>query len=214
MEKKEYTPVFVAALAVVTILGFAGGGMAWLKLDKALKSQGRDLAEARKQLVALDQSLSNQQHEVLEARKQLAAVSNHLADAQMSNQSLNQQLAEIQSELREGKAVAQTQFPPGHVGPVTAPGIPAGASVEDQLRAEGKRWERTQGQIVLGSYVQDMLEGRLNQPAGRGCIGKVMSVVVDANGTPAATVDFGRGFVVGLNLSELSLIRFLGPDLR
>ena len=214
MEKKENAPVFVVALAVVTFLGFACGGIAWFNLDETLRSQGHDLGEARRHLLALDQAVSTQRKDLNDAWEQLAPADDELADAQEGNQALAKQLTETQSKLRENEAAAETHFLQGHAAPVMAPGIPARVSVEDQLRAEGKRWERAEGQITLGSYVQDILEGRSGQPNGRGSIAKVMSIAVNDQGRSSATADFGRGYVVGIDVSELSLIRFLGPDLR
>jgi hypothetical protein len=83
----------------------------------------------------------------------------------------------------------------------------ADSSVEEQLRSRGKHWVRTGGEITLGAYVQDTLVGRLNQPAGRGSIGRVVALAFGANGQPDARVDFGRGYAVGIHLSELALVR-------
>ena len=80
-------------------------------------------------------------------------------------------------------------------------------SVEGQLRAGGKQWEKAPGNIVKGAYVQDIFEGRLHQPKGRGAIGKVVSVETPEDGTPCAVVDFGRGYSVPIKLSELALLR-------
>ncbi len=84
-------------------------------------------------------------------------------------------------------------------------GTPTGLSVEEQLIADGKQWTRIGGEITVGSYVEDILENRLNQPEGRGSVGIVISV--STNGQPAAVVDFGRGFSVGIFLTELSLLQ-------
>lgn len=84
---------------------------------------------------------------------------------------------------------------------------PAAAdSVEGKLRAEGKHWVRTDGQIVPGVYVQDIFEGRLNQPTGRGAVGKVLVVGPNDEGAQCATVDFGRGYLAGVKFSELALV--------
>ena len=85
--------------------------------------------------------------------------------------------------------------------------IAAANSVEGQLRSNGKKWIETTGEIRTGSYVQDLLEGRLNQPEGRGAIGKVISVRNADNGQPVALVDFGRGYQVPIQESELSLVK-------
>ena len=84
---------------------------------------------------------------------------------------------------------------------------PENQSVEEQLQAQGKRWEQTPGEIAVGVYVQDILEGRLGQPEGRGAIGKVLSIVKGDDGTPAAMVDFGGGYTAGIYLSELALLK-------
>lgn len=84
--------------------------------------------------------------------------------------------------------------------------VAAADSVEGRLRSHGKRWVRTPGEITSGAYVQDMLEGRLNQPEGRGAIGKVLSVSRGDNNQLVALVDFGRGYWVGIAESELSLV--------
>jgi hypothetical protein len=77
-------------------------------------------------------------------------------------------------------------------------------SVEGQLMAQGKRAVRTTGPITVRALVQDMLEGRLDQPKGRGAIGKVLSVSTGDSGEPVAVVDFGRDYSPGIYLSELS----------
>lgn len=79
-------------------------------------------------------------------------------------------------------------------------------SVEWQLRSEKKRWTPTRGEICVGAYVHDILEGRLDQPVGRGAIGRVVSLSTAWNGKPLATVDFGRGFSVPIYFSELSTV--------
>jgi hypothetical protein len=88
----------------------------------------------------------------------------------------------------------------------------AADSVEGQLRSQKKRWVQTTREVIAGAYVQDILEGRLGQPKGRGAIGKVLSVSTGDNGVEAATVDFGRGYSVGINLSELSLVEIVPED--
>ncbi|HSY42545.1 MAG TPA: hypothetical protein VK811_01455 [Candidatus Acidoferrum sp.] len=82
----------------------------------------------------------------------------------------------------------------------------AADSVEGQLRTAGKGWIKATGEIKAGSYVQDILEGRLNQPLGRGAIGKVVYVAFGDGGQLDAMVDFGRGYRVGIHESELSLV--------
>lgn len=93
----------------------------------------------------------------------------------------------------------------------TSSEIAAPDSIEGKLRSQGKHWTKITGGITVGAYVQDTLEGRLDQPAGRGAIGRVISVTSDPKVTPAAKVDFGRGYAPGINLSELSLVS-VAPD--
>jgi beta-lactamase regulating signal transducer with metallopeptidase domain len=90
--------------------------------------------------------------------------------------------------------------------------VAAPDSVEGQLRFQGKHWVRTEGEMNVGSYMQDMLEGRLNQPQGRGAIGKIVSFGGGQDGVSGATLDFGRGYVVGVKFSELSLVRIVPND--
>ena len=90
--------------------------------------------------------------------------------------------------------------------PWTSSQAAAADSVEGQLRAHGEHWVKTTGEITTGAYVQDILEGRLNQPEGRGAIGKVVSVSTGDNGQRVAKVDSGRSYSVGISLSELSLV--------
>ncbi len=90
--------------------------------------------------------------------------------------------------------------------PWTSSEVAAADSVEGQLRSQGKRWVKNPGEITVGAYVQDVLEGRMNQPKGRGAIAKVVAISTEENGVRAALVDFGRGVTVGINLSELSLV--------
>ena len=96
--------------------------------------------------------------------------------------------------------------------PWTSSEVAAVDSVEGQLRSQGKRWVQTTGEITVGAYVQDTLEGRLGQPKGRGAIGKVVSVSTRDNGVQAAVVDFGRGYSPGINLSELSLVSVVAEE--
>jgi hypothetical protein len=56
---------------------------------------------------------------------------------------------------------------------------------------------------------QDLLEGRLGQPKGRGAIGRIISLGANASGTPGAVVDFGRGYAPDINLTELSPVSIL-----
>jgi hypothetical protein len=77
-------------------------------------------------------------------------------------------------------------------------------SIEGQIVAQGKRWERTIGNIVPGAYVEDILTGRLGQPEGRGTVGKVVSVDTSDIGHESAQVDFGRGYTTTIYFTELS----------
>jgi hypothetical protein len=95
---------------------------------------------------------------------------------------------------------------PARDTPWTSSQLAAADSIEGQLRSQGKRWVQTTGEINVGAYVQDILEGRLDQPRGRGAIGQVVSISTGNNDVPAAEVDFGRGYSVGINLSELALV--------
>ena len=103
--------------------------------------------------------------------------------------------------------------PPEATGVWTSTQVAAPDSLEGQLRSQGKYWVRTPGEITVGAYVQDILEGRLNQPMGRGAIGKVLSLST-VNGRPTGTVEFGRGYSVPMFLSEVCLVRFIkeGPQ--
>jgi hypothetical protein len=98
------------------------------------------------------------------------------------------------------------------IGP--RPGQPDGAaapdSVEGRLRADGLKWEMAPGQVKAGGYVKDILQGRLDQPEGRGEIGKVTSVD-EFIGLEHAWVDFGRNCVEHIRTSELSPIRMVEP---
>ncbi len=115
------------------------------------------------------------------------------------------QLTEIQEELRHVGITRRF-----HSGPMpgswSSADPAASDSVEGKLRAQGKHWLKTPGDITVGSYVQDTLEGRTGQPQGRGAIGKVVALGSDGNGAQGASVDFGRGYVAGIHLSELSLV--------
>jgi hypothetical protein len=136
-----------------------------------------------------------------EAQKQLADARAALADLRKENEALKTQLAQAQAELSQLKARLETA-PTFPVAPNFAGVEPAAAdSVEGQLAAQGKTWKRINVPIVPGTYVEDILEGRLNQPKGRGRIGKVTAVAPDG---AAATVDFGRGYSPGIFLRELS----------
>jgi hypothetical protein len=85
----------------------------------------------------------------------------------------------------------------------------AADSVEGQLRSHGKRWVRSNEPITIGSYVEDILDPRLNQPTGRGAVGKVLAISPPNGGPVAADVDFGRGYVTGIDVRELAAVTVL-----
>ena len=80
------------------------------------------------------------------------------------------------------------------------------------MRAKGKHWVRVPDEIVVGGYVEDTLDNREGVPFGRGAIGKVVSLGPGDDGAMGAMVDFGRGYVAGIKLTELSVIRFVPED--
>ena len=81
-------------------------------------------------------------------------------------------------------------------------------SLESRIRDKGLYWVTVDREIKRNAFVQDLLEGRLNQPEGRGAIGRVKSLGFAENGEPYAIVDFGRGYKIGIFLAELSSINF------
>src|SRR4051812_14012945 len=88
------------------------------------------------------------------------------------------------------------------------PGLPG--SIEYTVLSNNQTWIRTSDPITTGSYVEDLLTDRLNQPDGRGSIGIVMDTSFDADyGVMAATVDFGRNYSVGIVFPELSPIQIV-----
>jgi hypothetical protein len=201
--------------AMASFLGFAACGLVGFKLERSLESQGRELSKAREQLLALDQSLAHQQHDLGGAREAIiAAVSDKFAEAQTNYQALNRQLTNIQSKLHDMQTASETHgpFPQVFDGPAihnvfvpaAGPDVAVADSVEGKLKAEGKHWKRTQGPVLVGSYAEDTLKARANQPKGRGWIGKVLSIGPDGS----ALVDFGRGYMVGIGQNELSPVDF------
>jgi RNA polymerase sigma factor (sigma-70 family) len=82
--------------------------------------------------------------------------------------------------------------------------VAAADSAEGNLLAQGKQWVPATGEIGVGAWVEDRLDGRHDQPEGRGALGKVLSISPGENQQPVALVDFGRGYTVGLNLSEIA----------
>ena len=81
-------------------------------------------------------------------------------------------------------------------------------SIEHSLINSNQWWIRTSDPIVIGSYVEDVLTGRLNQPEGRGLIGIVTETGFDQDyGVMAAMVDFGRDYSVGIVFPELTAVQ-------
>jgi hypothetical protein len=217
MENKERNSGLGLAVAVAGFLGLAACGIVCLTLNRTLKTQRHELSETKAQLAALAQAGKTQERALGETREQLAAVAGKFAEAEKQAQTLSQQITELQSKLREShsRPVAQAPVPAFQFQFANgAPDVPAADSVEGKLRSEGKRWEQTGGQPVVGDYVQDIMTGRMNQPNGRGSIGKVVFTGANEDGRPWAQVDFGRGYIVGIMLSELSKILFLAPELQ
>jgi hypothetical protein len=88
------------------------------------------------------------------------------------------------------------------------PGLPG--SIEYSVLSNNQSWIQTNDPIIVGSYVEDLLTGRLNQPDGRGSIGIVTLTSFDADyNEMAATVDFGRNYSAGIVFSELSPIQIV-----
>jgi hypothetical protein len=88
------------------------------------------------------------------------------------------------------------------------PGLPG--SIEYTVLSNNQSWIHTSDPITTGSYVEDLLTDRLNQPDGRGSIGIVTNTGFDADyGVMAATVDFGRNYSVGIVFPELSPIQIV-----
>jgi hypothetical protein len=88
------------------------------------------------------------------------------------------------------------------------PGLPG--SVEYIVLSNNQTWIQTSDPITTGSYVEDLLTDRLNQPDGRGSIGIVTETGFDPDyGVMAATVDFGRAYSAGIVFPELSAIQIV-----
>lgn len=88
------------------------------------------------------------------------------------------------------------------------PGAPG--SIEYMVITNNETWVLTPDPINVGTYVQDMLTDRLNQPDGRGAIGIVTSTGFDPDyNQMAAVVDFGRDYSSGIVFSELSAIEIV-----
>ena len=88
------------------------------------------------------------------------------------------------------------------------PGLPG--SIEYSVLSNGQTWIQTSDPITVGSYVEDTLIDRNNQPDGRGSIGIVTDTGFDYDyNVMAATVDFGRAYSVGIVFPELSAIQIV-----
>ncbi len=88
------------------------------------------------------------------------------------------------------------------------PALPG--SIEYSLISNNQSWIGTSDPIDIGSYVEDLLTDRLNQPAGRGYIGIVTDTGFDQDyNEMAATVDFGRNYSVGIVFSELTAVQIV-----
>jgi len=101
---------------------------------------------------------------------------------------------------------------PGRILAQIEPGLPG--SVEYSVLSNGQTWIQSADPIAVGSYVQDLLTDRLDQPDGRGSIG-IVTDIFPATGfdspdpVNAATVDFGRDYSVGIVFPELSAIQIV-----
>ena len=83
-------------------------------------------------------------------------------------------------------------------------------SIEYSLISNNQSWIETSDPITTGTYVEDLLTDRLNQPDGRGLIGIVTDTGFDPDyGVMAAMVDFGRDYSVGIVFPELSAIQIV-----
>jgi hypothetical protein len=86
------------------------------------------------------------------------------------------------------------------------PALPG--SIEYSLISNNQWWSQTSDPITTGTYVEDLLTERWNQPVGRGLIGIVMYTAFDQDyGVMAAMVDFGRDYSVGIVFPELSAVQ-------
>src|SRR6476660_6271934 len=70
------------------------------------------------------------------------------------------------------------------------PALPG--SIEYSLISNNQSWFRTSDPITTGTYVEDLMTERWDQPTGRGIIGIVAYTTFDEDyGVMAAMVDFG-----------------------
>lgn len=204
MEKRECNIITALAVVIVILMGALVCGAAYFALYRPLKDQQAQLTAIQVKLVEMD-TVHAQLTEIQAALRESGA---GLADIKTALRENETELTNIKAEL--GKIGAMAGFRPGPMRRTwTSSEAAAADSVEGQLRSQGKHWVRAPGEITVGAYVQDILEGRLNQPQGRGAVGKVVSIALGEGSATAAQVDFGRGYVVGINLPELSPIRFV-----
>jgi hypothetical protein len=86
------------------------------------------------------------------------------------------------------------------------PALPG--SIEYLLLSSNQSWIETSDPITTGTYVEDLMTGRWDQPDGRGLIGIVTETGFDEDyGVMAATVDFGRDYTVGIVFPELTAVQ-------
>jgi Skp family chaperone for outer membrane proteins len=243
MEKKNLIMVLGLAIAVAALVACVAIGLNFHRssngqrpVESAAQAQMAAMAEELKnrmaalqsQMAALQSSMASvqpldmtaQQEALKKLQEQMDSMAKKLAEAQ--EEAMKNQMAAFQSSMAKAQPPGQVtthtyqvQVQPGQTVELHPPQAeaPAADSVEGKLRAEGKTWERVPGEPVPGEYVEDTMIGRMNQPKGRGNIGKVISIAID-NGTSCATVDFGRGCVEGIMFSELAPVHFVAPEMR
>jgi hypothetical protein len=221
MEKREFNIIAALAVVIVILLGVLVCGAGYFALYQPLKDQQAQLTAIQARLGEIETvhaQLTEIQAALRENGAGLAEIKTALRESGTELIALKTALRENGTELTEikaelGRMGAVAGFRPGAMrGRWTSGEVAAADSVEGQLRSQGKHWVRTTGEITVGAYVQDILEGRTGQPQGRGAIGKVVSIAPGEGNATAAQVDFGRGYVVGINLPELSLIQFVPFD--
>ena len=221
MEKRECNIITALAVVIVILLGVLICGAAYFALYRPLKDQQAQLTAIQAKLG----EVGTVHAQLTEMQAALRESGTGLTDIKTALRESGTELTELKTALREngteltdikaelGKIRAVAGFRPGPMrGTWTSSEAAAADSVEGQLRSQGKHWFRTTGEITVGAYVQDILEGRLGQPRGRGAIGKVVSIAPGEGNETAAQVDFGRGYIAGIILPELSLIKFVPYD--
>ena len=88
------------------------------------------------------------------------------------------------------------------------PALPG--SIEYSLISNNQSWIEISDPITTGTYVEDLLTDRWNQPVGRGIIGIVTYTAFDEDyGVMAAMVDFGRDYSVGIVFPELTAVQIV-----